>query len=365
MIDLLSWHMENRQGDGMTTRNKSVKKRMDMAPTKANCTGEIDAYLADHAQPVHERKAHYAELVNNYYNLVTEFYERGWGQSFHFAPRWKNESLAESIKRYEYWLAHQLRLNAGRCVLDVGCGIGGPMRSIARFVDCHVTGINNHEFQVQRAVALNAAARLQEQCAVRHGDFMQMPFESNSFDAVYAIEATVHAPDLTGAYREIHRVLKPGALFATLEWCMTCQFKADQTAHQRIKRDIEIGNGIPSMGQVSDVLWAMKQAGFEVMRTQDIMVSSEIPWWEPLHPSTFSLSTWRTSLAVANVAHVAMRAFEFAHLLPRGASSVGRMLAQGGAALVAGGKAGIFTPGFFVLARKPLAGQMCGRHGTV
>ena len=38
----------------------------------------------------------------------------------------------------------------------------------------------------------------------------------NSFDAVYAIEATVHAPELEGVYREIFRVLKPGGTFACL-----------------------------------------------------------------------------------------------------------------------------------------------------
>lgn len=26
--------------------------------------------------------------VNKYYDLVTSFYEYGWGESFHFAPRW-------------------------------------------------------------------------------------------------------------------------------------------------------------------------------------------------------------------------------------------------------------------------------------
>jgi sterol 24-C-methyltransferase len=35
-------------------------------------------------------------------------------------------------------------------------------------------------------------------------------FGENSFDAVYAIEATCHAPDWEGIYGEIKRVLKPG-----------------------------------------------------------------------------------------------------------------------------------------------------------
>lgn len=44
-----------------------------------------------------------------------------------------------------------------------------------------------------------------------------MPFPDNSFDAVYAIEATVHAPSLAGVYTEIFRVLKPGGTFGVYE----------------------------------------------------------------------------------------------------------------------------------------------------
>ena len=44
-----------------------------------------------------------------------------------------------------------------------------------------------------------------------------MPFPDNTFDAVYAIEATVHAPSLAGVYSEIFRVLKPGGTFGVYE----------------------------------------------------------------------------------------------------------------------------------------------------
>ncbi|KAL8229807.1 hypothetical protein R6Q57_014707, partial [Mikania cordata] len=52
-------------------------------------------------------------------------------------------------------------------------------------------------------------------------DFMKMPFSENSSDAVHAIEATCHAPDAVGCYKEIYGVLQPGQLFAAYEWCMT------------------------------------------------------------------------------------------------------------------------------------------------
>uniref|UniRef100_A0A0A9HQ26 SAM-dependent methyltransferase Erg6/SMT-type domain-containing protein n=1 Tax=Arundo donax TaxID=35708 RepID=A0A0A9HQ26_ARUDO len=50
---------------------------------------------------------------------------------------------------------------------------------------------------------------------------MNMPIPDNTFDAAYALQATCHAPDARGVYKEIYRVLKPGQYFALDEWCMT------------------------------------------------------------------------------------------------------------------------------------------------
>jgi sterol 24-C-methyltransferase len=41
-------------------------------------------------------------MVNNYYNLATDFYEYGWGQSFHFAHTKADESHDDSILRHEH-----------------------------------------------------------------------------------------------------------------------------------------------------------------------------------------------------------------------------------------------------------------------
>ena len=51
--------------------------------------------------------------MNKYYDLSTSFYEYGWGESFHFAHRRHNETLRESIRRHEHYLALKLGLKAG------------------------------------------------------------------------------------------------------------------------------------------------------------------------------------------------------------------------------------------------------------
>lgn len=78
-----------------------------------------------------------------------------------------------------------MQLRPGMRVLDVGCGVGGPAREIARFADVNIVGINNNEYQVGRATRYVKHAGLQDQISFVKGDFMNLvkQFGENSFDA--------------------------------------------------------------------------------------------------------------------------------------------------------------------------------------
>jgi len=61
-------------------------------------TKTVDDYRGLHNDAgegsVEKRRANYTTLVNQYYDLATDFYEFGWGQSFHFATRRGEETFA-------------------------------------------------------------------------------------------------------------------------------------------------------------------------------------------------------------------------------------------------------------------------------
>jgi sterol 24-C-methyltransferase len=122
---------------------------------------------------------------SGYYDGVTELYEYGWAQSFHFSRFYKGEAFAASLARHEHYLAAQMSLRPGMRVLDVGCGIGGPAREIARFSDVKIVGLNNNEFQIGRARRYTEAAGLEDQIQFVKGDFMKLSeqFGENVFDA--------------------------------------------------------------------------------------------------------------------------------------------------------------------------------------
>lgn len=76
-------------------------------------------------------------------------------QSFHFSPRLPGKDWASSEAAHEARLAALLKLGPGKKCLDVGCGVGGPMRTIASTSGAHVTGITINDYQVSRGVYHN------------------------------------------------------------------------------------------------------------------------------------------------------------------------------------------------------------------
>lgn len=81
-------------------------------------------------------------------------------------------SIRESMTAYEKTYAKMARLKKGMRVLDLGCGIGGPARTIASTVGCKVVGITNNEWHVERGTALTKKAGLEDMVEFVHGDFL-------------------------------------------------------------------------------------------------------------------------------------------------------------------------------------------------
>ena len=313
----------------------------------------VDGYTALYDAGPERRREDYRSFVNRYYDLVTDFYEFGWGQSFHFAPRRRGESFKASLLRHQHYLADRLSLRPGMHVLDVGCGVGGPTGNLARYSGASLVGLNNNAYQIKRARLHTRDVR--SLCRFVHGDYMQIPEDDDRYDAAFAIESMPHAPDKTAAFREIFRVLRPGACFASYDWCLTERFDARNAEHLRIKNDIMVGDALPDIPVASEVCTALRMAGFELVEARDLAPESHptTPWYRALQGRDFTLASIPRTPAGRALTHLALRVGERLRVVPEGARAVCTLLCAAADALVEGGKSGVFTPMFFFLARKP------------
>ena len=110
--------------------------------------------------------------------------------------------------------------NTPRTVLDVGCGIGGASRHLAKGfgVGTDVTGITLSPKQVERATDLAAQQGIPN-VNFRVMNALAMEFPDNSFDLVWACESGEHMPDKARYVQEMVRVLKPGGTLVIATWC--------------------------------------------------------------------------------------------------------------------------------------------------
>ena len=103
-------------------------------------------------------------------------------------------------------------------VLDVGCGLGGSVRHMARrWPAARVTGITISRAQARRAAALAGDD------GVDNADFVEcdasnLAFADETFDLVWAVESEPHMADKPRFVREMVRVLKPGGTLVFAAW---------------------------------------------------------------------------------------------------------------------------------------------------
>jgi SAM-dependent methyltransferase len=96
-------------------------------------------------------------------------------------------------------------------VLDVGCGEGLTIRKITTLADLGtVHGVDYSRASVASSKALNRVGIESGKVVIQNAAVSRLPFPSDSFDLVTAVETHYYWPDLSGDIREIRRALKPG-----------------------------------------------------------------------------------------------------------------------------------------------------------
>lgn len=311
---------------------KSEWKDYDKTFTQSNGDGITD-------------KDHTKDGVNMFYNLVTDIYEWGWGPSFHFAPMLKGKGALESSIAHETRIPDTLGLKPGTVALDVGCGIGGPLITIASHSGAKVIGVTINSYQVERCRtrAIKAGLRPGEDFDVLQGNFLDLKFDDDSFDNVYAIEATCHSPDLEKAYSEIYRVLKPGGKFVNYEWVSTAVYDPRNADHVRCIDKINYANALPEMRKYSDIASVARKVGFKVLEERDLAQNSTAgDWWGIL----------KTRKKKYKVNDIMIKVLSFLRILPKNTKDVHKMLYGVLETFIEGGELGIFSPMYMVVLEK-------------
>ena len=107
---------------------------------------------------------------------------------------------------------------AGKRILDIGCGIGGPAFEMAKAHGAEVVGIDLEQPLVERAQADAKKHGLDDRCTFQTVVAGPLPFADQSFDIVVSSGAFTQIADKSGILGESFRVLRPGGHLSCYDW---------------------------------------------------------------------------------------------------------------------------------------------------
>jgi ubiquinone/menaquinone biosynthesis C-methylase UbiE len=113
--------------------------------------------------------------------------------------------------------AGEMGIVPGMRLLDVGSGIGGPSRYFAGHLDCMVTGIDLSPEFCETATELSSRTGLADRTKYWQASAVSLPLENATFDGAYMLHVGMNISAKADVFREVARVLKPGAVFGIFD----------------------------------------------------------------------------------------------------------------------------------------------------
>jgi cyclopropane fatty-acyl-phospholipid synthase-like methyltransferase len=159
------------------------------------------------------------DTVRTYYDQNTAFFlafnRSRKADNIHRAL-WTNEdqTLEEALNVINEYILREIESVAPTQarIADLGCGVGAGLIYIhSRLKEPTVaSGLTLSSVQARLARQFAKSSSLEGQVHFLEGDFLSVPLSSASLDAIYSVEAIVHAHEPEHYFREASRLLRPG-----------------------------------------------------------------------------------------------------------------------------------------------------------
>jgi sterol 24-C-methyltransferase len=207
------------------------------------------------------------EQIIDYYNVLNHLCSLGNVEKMYIPPHMDERAgVAGNQDLFEQKMMRDIGARPGMRILDLGCGRGRVAHHVASRTGAHVTGINIDPSQVESAREFARSKGFEDRTEFRtHSLNERLPFEDETFDGAYQIQAFTYAKDLAAVCRELARVLKPGARLSALDWVLLPAYDEDDPVHVDLVRRACGVLGAIACPSLQDLMNAIQKAGFRTL----------------------------------------------------------------------------------------------------
>mmetsp|Transcript_17845 Transcript_17845/g.36761 ORF Transcript_17845/g.36761 Transcript_17845/m.36761 type:complete len:347 (-) Transcript_17845:1364-2404(-) len=231
--------------------------------------------------------------IAGFYDRSSKLWEEVWGEHMHhgyYVPADRTDHIQAQIDLIDEVLKWG-NVTEAKSAVDVGCGIGGSSRHIARKFNCKTEGITLSPYQAARGNELAKEQGLADKASFQVADALDQPFADNSFDLVWSLESGEHMPDKEKFVNELFRVATPGGRILIVTWCHRDLEEGETSLtkkEERILARINRAYYLPKWCSVQDYVDLLKAKGATDVRREDWSYIIA-PFWKAVIKSSLNL----------------------------------------------------------------------------
>ncbi|KAL5071553.1 hypothetical protein RYX36_022440 [Vicia faba] len=240
--------------------------------------------------------------IAEFYDESSGIWEDIWGEHMHHGFYHPDSTVSVSDHRDAQIRMIQQSLSFAslsedstkwpKSVVDVGCGIGGSSRYLAKKFGASCVGITLSPVQAERANALAAAQGLADKVSFQVADALEQPFPDGQFDLVWSMESGEHMPNKPKFVGELVRVAAPGGTIIIVTWChrdLRPDEESLQPWEENLLKKICDSFYLPAWCSTAEYVKLL-----ETMSLQDIKSADWSPFVAPFWPAVIrSALTWK------------------------------------------------------------------------
>ena len=164
-----------------------------------------------------------------------------------------------------------LKLSSSSLVLEIGCGSGGYAVGLAKLIGCRIVGFEINAAGVKTATALAEKENVSDLVKFeQHDAAKELPYEDNSFDAIYSTDVFCHVPFRKQVLANVHGLLKPGGRFIFSDALVI----AGVVSNEEIETRSSVGRYFFSPPGVNEKL--IEESGLKLLEARDTTESSAL-----------------------------------------------------------------------------------------
>ncbi|KAJ5140216.1 hypothetical protein N7448_003624 [Penicillium atrosanguineum] len=284
------------------------------------------------------------DCLKSYYGVLNHLCALGDVEKMYIPP-WmsKKASVLDNQILYERSIAQNIGLSAGDKVLDLGCGRGRVAAHMAQYSGAQVTGLNIDPNQIAQAKTFNEERGLKNTFVVQDFNSLPLPFDNESFDAFYQIQALSLCKDLPALFSEVFRVVKPGAKISLLDWISLPAYEPTDPKHAELMRRVKPLIGAVGTPTQQSLEKALTDCGFEIVLSENASIDGLQA------PLIDTVDLYFRTLRQVILALVKL------HVLPRHFKTLINRLCLDGQAFVEMDNMRLATTSYSIIAQKPKA----------